>query len=102
MSCLVVFILILNGSILICKNVITKNVGGEGDQGKIGVISGKSGKIKGKVREIRDIWMFWENVRESDEIRGKLGGLGKGMEIRGHQGKGKRTPGKIRKWKGYQ
>ena len=46
--------------------------------------------------------MFWENVRESDEIRGKLGGLGKGMEIRGHQGKGKRTPGKIRKWKGYQ
>ena len=30
--------------------------------------------------------MFWENVRESDEIRGKLGGLGKGMEIRRHPG----------------
>ena len=75
---------------------------GRGRSRENGGISGKSGKIKGKVWEIRDIWMFWENVRESDEIRGKLGGLGKGMEIRGHQGKGKRTPGKIRKWKGYQ
>ena len=82
-----------------CKNVITNNVGEREIKGRSGK-SGKSGKIKGKVRKIRDIWKFWENVRESDEIRGKSGGLGKGMEIRGLQGKGKRTTGKIRKWKG--
>ena len=43
----------LNGSILICKNVITKNGGGEGegDQGKIGEIRetrGNQGKSRGK------------------------------------------------------
>ena len=45
----------LTGSILICKNVITKNGrrGGKGRSRENRERSEKSGKIKGKVREIR-------------------------------------------------
>ena len=62
----------LNGSILICKNVITKNGGGEGegDQGKIGEIR-EIRESQGESKEIRDIWEFWGNVRKTGEIQGK-------------------------------